>query len=191
METKLRKEKMERIHYKLGFQILFVVDSVGKSGGLALLWGEDVVVDIQNYSHQHINGIMKMPNTSLCWKFTGFYGNLDATKRYEAWELLRHLASLSPDPWLCLGDFNEVVAMSEKWGGGAKSNSQISNFQLALEDYELSDLGFNGPKSMWTNCREGQEFIKERLDRRVANPAWKNYFPKAEILVEVLTTLKC
>jgi hypothetical protein len=60
---------MEHIRYKSGFQNLFVVDSVGKSGGLALLWGEDVVVDIQNYSHRHINGIVKMPDTSLGWKF--------------------------------------------------------------------------------------------------------------------------
>jgi hypothetical protein len=93
-----------------------------------------------------------------------------------------------PDPWLCLGDFNEVVAMSEKWGGGTKSNSQISNFQSTLEDYKLSNLCFKGPKYMWTNCREGQEFIKERLDRGVANPSWKNFFSEAEILVEVLTT---
>jgi hypothetical protein len=37
METKLRREKMEVIHHKLGFPNLFVVDCVGKSRGLALL----------------------------------------------------------------------------------------------------------------------------------------------------------
>ena len=52
--------------YKLGFLNLFVVDSVGKSRGLALLWGEDVVIDIQNYSHRHINDIVKTMDTSFC-----------------------------------------------------------------------------------------------------------------------------
>jgi hypothetical protein len=64
----------------------------------------------------------------------------------------------------------------------------MGNFQSALEDYELTDLGFKGPKYTWTNCCEGLEFIKERLDRGVANPGWRDIFPEAEIFVEVLTT---
>jgi hypothetical protein len=58
METKLRKMKMEQIRCKLGFKNSFVVESIGKSGGLALLWGEEISVDIQNYSNRHINGII-------------------------------------------------------------------------------------------------------------------------------------
>lgn len=46
METKLQKEKMERIRHILGFPNMFVVDCVGKSGGLALLWREEIIVDI-------------------------------------------------------------------------------------------------------------------------------------------------
>jgi exonuclease III len=38
METKCRKERMEGIRVKLNFQGLFVVEPVGLSGGLALLW---------------------------------------------------------------------------------------------------------------------------------------------------------
>jgi hypothetical protein len=36
METKCRKEKLEVIRVKLGFAGLFVVDSVGISGGLVV-----------------------------------------------------------------------------------------------------------------------------------------------------------
>jgi hypothetical protein len=186
IETKLRKMKMEQIHCKLGFKNSFVVESVEKSGGLALLWGEEISVDIQNYSNRHINGIITVPNSLANWKFAGFYGHLDATKRYEAWELLRYLANLSPDPWLCLGEFNEVVSMSEKWGGETKSSSQKGNFKSALEDCELTDLGFKGPKYTWANCCEGLEFIKERLDRGVANPGCRDIFPEAEIFVEAI-----
>jgi exonuclease III len=55
METKLRRERMEAIRHKLGFPNVFVVDSVGKGGGLALFWEEDIIVDIQNFSLRHIN----------------------------------------------------------------------------------------------------------------------------------------
>ena len=34
---------------KLGFEGLFVVEPRGKSGGLALLWKERNVLEIQNY----------------------------------------------------------------------------------------------------------------------------------------------
>jgi hypothetical protein len=61
METKLRQVKMERIRYSLGFNNLFVVNSVGKSGGLALLWNEDAGLEIQNYSRRHIHATIKNP----------------------------------------------------------------------------------------------------------------------------------
>jgi hypothetical protein len=63
------------------------------------------------------------PNSNMHWKFTGFYGHLNVNKRFEAWELLRFLTNLSSEPWLCLGDFNEVITSSEKWEGGAKSKT--------------------------------------------------------------------
>jgi hypothetical protein len=81
METKLHGDKMEPICYKIGLPNMFVVDyMVGRSGGLALLWVEDVIVDIQNYSLRHINGIVKMKMSKMQWKFTGFYGHPDRSK---------------------------------------------------------------------------------------------------------------
>ena len=59
MKTKMQRNKMENIRLKLGFSNMFVVDCVGKGGGLGLLWGENVVMEIQNYSHRHINSIVQ------------------------------------------------------------------------------------------------------------------------------------
>jgi exonuclease III len=132
METKLRKEKMENVRCKLGFSSMFVVDSVGRSGGLALFWGEETCVTIQNFSQRHINGVIRISDSAMPWKFTGFYGHPDVAKRDEAWALLRYLAHLDPIPWMCIGDFNEIVENSEKWGGGGgvgtcpKSNASLS-----------------------------------------------------------------
>jgi hypothetical protein len=146
METKLRKEKMVNIRCKLGFSGMFVVDSVGKGGGMALLWGDEICVTIQNFSQHHIIGVIKRTESDTPWKFTGFYGHLDATKRNEAWVLLRHLAHLHPTPWVCIGDFNKIVESFEKWGGGRRSESQMLAFQQVIENCKLSDLGFWGPK---------------------------------------------
>lgn len=46
METKCSKTRVEVIRVKLGFAGAFIVDPVGHSGGLALLWKEDGEVEI-------------------------------------------------------------------------------------------------------------------------------------------------
>jgi hypothetical protein len=91
-----------------------VVDSRGKSGGLMLLWNSSCGVEIHNFSRRNINAlIQRFPNEPV-WKFTGFYGNPEVGRRGESWALLRHLATLSPIPWLCLGDLYEITTMGEK-----------------------------------------------------------------------------
>jgi hypothetical protein len=99
---------------------MIVVDCVGKSGGLTLLWGDDLDVEIQNYSRRHINAKISSPSLSEAWKFTGLYGNPEAGKRGESWDLIRHLNTMDPIPWVCLGDFNEILNQSEKWGGNER-----------------------------------------------------------------------
>jgi hypothetical protein len=76
---------------------MFVVESVGKSGGLALFWEDEHEAKIQNYSQRHINAIIHNHHAQVDWKFTGFYGHPDMAKRGEAWSLLKTLARLTPD----------------------------------------------------------------------------------------------
>lgn len=58
IETKLRIERLERIRVWNGFGSVFGVDSIGRSGGLAVMWREDISVEIQNYSKRHINALV-------------------------------------------------------------------------------------------------------------------------------------
>ena len=80
METKLRKEKLERVRVKLGFPNMFEVDSVGKSGGLALFWNKEEKVEIQNFSRRHINASVIYGRSGNPWKFTSFYGHPNPSK---------------------------------------------------------------------------------------------------------------
>jgi exonuclease III len=183
METKLRQKKMEIVRIKLGFHNMFVVDCVGKSGGLALLWESDFDIEIQNFTRRHINAVIRSPMNAEQWKFSCIYGHPETAKRHESWTLMKHLAELAPEPWVCLGDFNEVVSMEEKRGGSERHRTQMRAFQQALEECSLSDLGYSGPKYTWQNYQEGDCLVKERLDRGVANNAWRRLFPDAEIVV--------
>jgi exonuclease III len=181
METKSSKSKMEFLRVKLGFDGLFVVDPVGRSGGLCLLWKEKDEVEIQNYTRRHINAIIKHSDNTSPWRFTGFYGHPNPAKRHESWTLLRHLKHFGPEPWLCVGDFNEVVEQDEKYGGLRKNEGQMRQFRDALAECELTDLGYSGTRFTWTNCQHDGYFIKERLDRAVANVAWCNMHRHHEV----------
>jgi hypothetical protein len=82
-----------------------------------------------------------------------------------------------------MGDFNEITHSDEKWGGASRARNLMEDFQGALLDCHLSDLGFRGPKYTWTNGRQGRAFTKERLDRAVANGEWCSLFPNMEVSV--------
>ncbi|XP_059429221.1 uncharacterized protein LOC132163036 [Corylus avellana] len=183
METKCRKNKMEVVRVKLGFEGMFVVDPIGRSGGLALLWKDISLLEIQNFSRRHINAIVKEEGTGYSWKLTGFYGHPEWQKRHESWALLRHLRSYNPIPWLCVGDFNEITSQSEKYGEVPRKESQMAQFREALEDCHLGDLGFTGSKFTWTNCRQDGGFIKERLDRAAANSGWYHKFKRVDVKI--------
>ncbi|XP_059454900.1 uncharacterized protein LOC132185097 [Corylus avellana] len=153
METKCKKPKLEFLRVKLGYTGLFVVDPVGCSGGLALLWRTDVHLEIQNFSIRHINSIVKQEGSNNSWKLTSFYGHPDWTKRHESWALLRHLQNFSPELWLVIGDFNEIVSQAKKFGTVLTREGQMAAFREALQDCSLADLGYRGSLFTWTNSR--------------------------------------
>jgi hypothetical protein len=155
METKLPSHRMESIRIRTGFDSVFVVDNVGQSGGLSLMWSSDTKVEIQNYSRRHVNAIVQTEANEIVWKLTGFYGNPEAYKRHEAWTLLWHLNSFLPEAWLCIGDFNEITDDKEKMGGVPKASWQMENFKDTLSQCQLHDLGYKGSRFTWCNMQLG------------------------------------
>jgi exonuclease III len=183
METISDKRRMERLRVKLGFAGLFAIDPVWRSGGLALLWREGKELEIQNYSRRHINAIVKRSDDGPKWKLTCFYGDPDSAKRKESWALLKHLKTFSPEAWLCVGDFNEITHQDEKTGEARRREGLMTDFRSALEECNLGDLGFIGPKFTWTNKRIDGGLTLVRLDRAVANEGWCELHRRAEVVV--------
>jgi hypothetical protein len=147
METKMCNKNLDFLRIKMKFDYIFAVDSVGRSGGLILMWRDDMKVVIQNYSRRHINVTVSMGRDGKEWKFSGVYGHPEVAKRKESWALMQQLATFSPKPWLCIGDFNEIINLSEKWGAVTRADRQMEAFRRTLEDCQLCDLGFKGPNT--------------------------------------------
>ncbi|OMO90520.1 reverse transcriptase [Corchorus capsularis] len=173
-ETKRSSNGMEWLRSLLGYDFCFSVSSIGRAGGLALLWMNSYSVYVLSYSSSHIDVSVENQNTQK-WRFTGIYGQFETGRRHETWSLLRNLAGRSSLPWLCAGDFNEILSNDEKLGGVVRSNRQMEQFREAIEDCELKEIPVQGPKMTWNRKMRG-ETVFEKLDRGLATEEWINIF---------------
>ena len=128
METKLNKDTAEKVCDLCNFHFSWVVPSEGKSGGLALFWREGLLVEVLDSDQSHIDTVVKGDVSLDWWHFTSFYGSLDTSRRNESWALLKRIRDMSSSPWLCIGDFNEIVCESEKEGGSSKRRRYMKYF---------------------------------------------------------------
>lgn len=95
---------------------------------------------------------------------------------------MRHLHSRMLMPWLCIGDYNEILSSDEKQGRVEKAFPTILAFRNALAHYGLFDLGYQGNKFTWNNGRPGVEFVQERIDRVCANGERNVLFPRSYVV---------
>jgi hypothetical protein len=149
---------------------------------LALLWSTDVEVKLESYDKLHIDVIVKPISAPRgCWRFTGFYGEARRELRHRSWDLLRWLSTRSVLPWLCAGDFNEVLHANEQFGGQGRSERQMEGFREAVEICGFNDLGYIGLPYTWDNRQPVGHNIKVRLDRGFANAEFFNLFQSIRV----------
>ncbi|XP_024042189.1 uncharacterized protein LOC127899371 [Citrus sinensis] len=174
-ETKVSTMQMNVIANKLSFENCLAVNVNGRGGGIAMLWKSDIGVQINSYSRHHIDAKTQMPNGNRM-RVTGVYGHSEISQKNHTWMLLRWLAVLSSSPWLCCGDFNEILHSDEKRGGNDRNVNFINDFREVLRDCGLKDVGYRGYAFIWNNGRYGKGFVEERLDRFVCTKAWSDRF---------------
>ena len=94
---------------------------------------------------------------------------------------MKHLYSRLPNPWLCCGDFNEILRSGEKQGSRPKSLQLMQEFRTTLLCCGLVDLGFQGNQYTWNNGCPKDAFVRERLDRACASAEWRELFPHVKV----------
>lgn len=177
-ETKTRSKRWDSLRVQLGFQNCFSSNCVGSSGGLAILWNAEMDVTVQSFSRYHIDVVVK---GDKIFRLTLFYGNPRTELRKYSWELMRRLKGDRGLPWMMFGDFNEVMYSDETYGERERGQAQMREFRDVLAECELWDLGWKGTPFTFTNRRKGNQEMRARLDRAVANKEWMMDFPNASV----------
>ena len=115
-ETWADEARLDRTLSKINFDQKLVVPRQNRGGGLVLFWKNSINVDVID-SHRYFIDTVIDGNTANAWRFTGFYGESETHRRSEAWSKLRSLNSRMNIPWICGGDFNEIVRKEENGVG--------------------------------------------------------------------------
>ncbi|KAA3461056.1 Exo_endo_phos domain-containing protein [Gossypium australe] len=146
------------------------------SSGLG--WKGKSLINLKSFSSFHIDVEVQDEECGAKWRLTGFYGRPDGRHRAVSWNLLRQLNYDHNTPWVVLGDFNEIANSFEKKGGRLRSERQMMDFRMALEDCNLNDLGFTSRWFTWERGRFFTTNIRERLDRGVTTLKWMELNPR-------------
>ena len=110
-----------------------------------------------------------MHTSNLIWLISAIYASSRLAERHILWNNLKTVAQLHNLPWLMLGDFNKVLCGEDKFGGNQVNLNRALEFKKCLDDCNMIDLGFTGPKYTWANRRPITSLILERIDRCFAN----------------------
>jgi hypothetical protein len=177
-EAQIDRGHVESLAGLLGFDKAFAIDSAERSGGLGIFWSNDISIDILGYSQYHIDisivGIGDIP-----WRLMSVYGEAQISERHRTWDMLKDVCSSSSLPWLCLGNFNEVLHPDEHDGIGQRTLSEMQGFRDAVDFCNLINMGFKGHFWMWEKRVTGGTYTRVCLDRALGSAEWSAQFPLA------------
>ncbi|XP_057811697.1 uncharacterized protein LOC131025935 [Salvia miltiorrhiza] len=184
METKLTAVDWQPILNATGFNNYVAFDCVcsdrGRSGGLCLIWMDDLKVTLKSSSEHHILETIE-DDIHDAWDFCGIYGWSKTDEHVLMWNLMRDVLSDVNSKWICVGDFNETMYHFEKRGGNLKTDLRLELFRSTVESCNLIDLGFSGDPFTWSNNQRGADNIMERLDRIFGSSEWMSLYPGFEV----------
>lgn len=152
-ETKVTKEIAEQSKERIGFSNALGVSSIGRSGGLCIFWkNENISFDLISLSQNHTCGEV-VNRGDVHWRFIGIYGWLEEENKHKNRALIRSLCEGYEGPIVIGGDFNEILAYSEKQGGANRERIAMEGFRDVMDSCGLGELRF---VSQWYTWERGK-----------------------------------
>ena len=108
MEIRLAKDKGEEMWFFFfnGWEL----PRYGLSGGILLVWMPNKRLRII-YASKNLVRTNLLDNKGTPLSITFVYGHPILAKREDVWNKLKDLKLLTHPNWLCIGDFNQALAM--------------------------------------------------------------------------------
>lgn len=179
LETHVQFFKVKRFWNHTGYSVVNIVEASGHAGGIWWLSSsQGVDISVFHVNEQAVT--CKIKKDTFEWWCTAIYASPIPSVRNQCWEYLCSLRQLIPGSWMLTGDFNEILLPSEVKGGDFYVNRALK-FGSMIDNCNLIDLGFSGPKYTWHRNIQGRCKLSKHLDRTLADFSWRTYFPEATV----------
>ncbi|XP_061342057.1 uncharacterized protein LOC133288347 [Gastrolobium bilobum] len=183
LEPRVSGDKALKIIRSLEYPNYIISEANGFAGGVWIVWDpNEVSVTLEWKQDQFIHCWVEFPGKEgFFW--TAVYASPKEEKRSMLWEDLKLIGRTTNSPWMLSGDFNEISSVAEKKGGKPVDVNRCIMFNNVLNACVVIDLGEGGNIFTW----KGPKFphldrVLKRLDRAVANDAWRTCFEEATVL---------
>ncbi|XP_074314804.1 uncharacterized protein LOC141650971 [Silene latifolia] len=179
-ETKCKVRLVDPIFRSFGFTQSFGVDAHETKGGLWFGFRPNAQFECI-FACQNFIIIKVMQCNESFWYLCLIYGEPVTHKREVVWNDLSQWIRSFENPFLLLGDFNQVDYQEDKWGGSKGRIPGASCFNKWKAQHFLIDIPFKGPRFTWCNKREDHSIVLERLDKGYGSWDWNDIFPNSGI----------
>lgn len=153
------------------------VPPTGTRGGLLLAWRHGVELECFLFNVNIISAWCYFDPSNTPWIPTCVYDPPSSKNKSNFWDSISDIGENFNGAWLCIGDFNMILDQSKKKGGHPFTCSSNDTFRSFHNKNGMVDLGFSSNPFTWSNKREGNRLIKERLDCGMASTQWIHLFP--------------
>ncbi|XP_074282714.1 uncharacterized protein LOC141607254 [Silene latifolia] len=181
-ETRVKTNNINKVKSGLGLNWQLIHNNDIKEGGrIWLLWNNSVYdVELLLKEEQLIHVKVTFIPKDFFWELTVVYGFNKLQERSDLWHTLTSLGNGMSNPWIVMGDFNNVLFMDERIGSTI-TTAEVRGFQDCVDNCGLMDLASSGAFFTWNNKQEGEARVYSRIDRIMANDIWVLHGPEGSL----------
>lgn len=143
------------------------------------MWNNSVEVEVLEATQNYIHTAVAVIKDATTWENTFIYAHPTFQHRRHLWDTLLMLKPLFDRPWVCVGDFNEVLSQQEKEGLHPQSTLSMNLFREFIDNAGLMDMELKGCRFTWCSNPRAGFVTRVRLDRVLANWSWREHYPHA------------
>lgn len=110
--------------------------------------------------------------SNVKFRVTFVYPSNSSLEINGLWVKLRNIKRQSEDPWMVIGDLNNVLFSFERVGGDLVHPRETMVLANCVEDTKVIDLKVVGAFYTWSNGRFDNRRIWSQIDRCMVNLGW-------------------
>ncbi|XP_074315563.1 uncharacterized protein LOC141651765 [Silene latifolia] len=171
LETRVKPGSLNKVVDSLCHGWNYCTNHQYHAGGrIWLLWKDrKYKVNVLDMEAQFIHVKVEDIINNYMFYVTFVYGFNKIEERIPLWDAMVRLTL--KEPWIIMGDFNNVLHMDEKIGLPVK-DSETMPFQDAIDRCGLQDMKCTGSFFTWNNKQPNSTRVFSRIDRVLVNDEW-------------------